>query len=74
MHGLEQVMPRQNPLSSSGPLPMVYALPSEGPYFPCAIKDDRGEQIPCDDGEVRRTHTCALLHTHITRGAVGLTN
>ena len=56
-------MPRQNPLSSSGPLPMVYALPSEGPYFPCAIKDDRGEQIPCDDGEVRACHT----YTHSTR-------
>ena len=63
MYGHAQVMPRQNPLSSSGPLPMVYALPSEGPYFPCAIKDDRGEQIPCDDGEVRACRARALPYS-----------
>jgi hypothetical protein len=48
------VIPLQNPIEASGPLPSVYATPSEGPHFPCAVKGGsppfNGEQLPCDDG------------------------
>ena len=43
------VMPLQNPIEASGPLPSVYATPSEGPHFPCAV-DAQQMQLPCDDG------------------------
>ena len=48
------VMPLQNPIEASGPLPSVFATPAEGPHFPCAVKGGsppfNGEQLPCDDG------------------------
>lgn len=56
------VMPLQNPIEASGPLPGVYATPSEGPHFPCAVKGGsppfNGQQIPCDDGSSK-----SLAHT-----------
>ena len=52
-----EVMPRQNPMSASGPLPSVYATPSEGPHFPCAVGAN-GKQLPCDDGKA-----ASLAHT-----------
>ena len=42
-------MPLQNPIEASGPLPSVYATPTEGPHFPCAV-GAQGKQLPCDDG------------------------
>jgi hypothetical protein len=53
-------MPVTNPLKASGPLPMVYATPSEGPHFPCPV-DASGKQIPCDDGK-----SSSLAHTSPT--------
>ena len=55
-------MPLQNPIEASGPLPGVFATPSEGPHFPCAAKGGtppfNGQQIPCDDGSSKSlTHT-----------------
>ena len=51
-----------NPNQASGPLPGVYATPSEGPHFPCAVKGGsppfNGQQIPCDDGSSK-----SLAHT-----------
>ena len=55
-------MPLQNPIEASGPLPGVYATPSEGPHFPCEAKGGtppfNGQQIPCDDGSSK-----SLAHT-----------